>query len=91
MSSSDTGSSDERVRRAYVSRTEGEESMNRSSSISIMEESATLLHTRRDNERQQPAWRPDATEEGVRRFDDTGEVNDEPTKPKLHDADQYTG
>jgi hypothetical protein len=56
-----------------------------------MEESATLLHTRRDNERQQPAWRPDATEEGVRRFDDTGEVNDEPTKPKLHDADQYTG
>jgi hypothetical protein len=47
--------------------------MKRSSSTSIVEESATLLHTQRDDERQQPAWRPDATEEGVRRFDDTGE------------------
>jgi hypothetical protein len=56
-----------------------------------MEESATLLHTRRDDERQQPAWRPKAIEEGVRRFDDTDEVNDEPTKPKLHDADRHTG
>jgi hypothetical protein len=65
--------------------------MKRSSSTSIMEESATLLHTRRDDERQQPAWRPKAIEEGVRRFDDTDEVNDEPTKPKLHDADRHTG
>jgi hypothetical protein len=45
-----------------------------------MEESATLLHTRHDDERRQPTWRPEATEEGVRRFDDTSEVNDEPTK-----------
>ena len=59
------GSSDEHVRRAYVSRTKGEESMKRSLSTSIVEELATLMYTRRDDERQQPAWRPDATEEGV--------------------------
>jgi hypothetical protein len=35
---------------------------------------------RRESNRRQPAWRPDATEERVRRLDDTGEVNDESTK-----------
>ena len=38
-------------------------------------------------------WQEDPTRlrKGVRRFNDTGEVNDEPTKPKLHDADRHTG
>ena len=36
----------------------------------------------------------DEVEQGRTRFDrldDTGEVNDEPIKPKLHDADRHTG
>jgi hypothetical protein len=32
----------------------------------------------------------DEIEQGRTRFDDTSEVNDEPIKPKLHDANQHT-
>jgi hypothetical protein len=35
---------------------------------------------RSESNRRQPAWRPDVTEEGVRKLDDTGKVNDEPIK-----------
>jgi hypothetical protein len=50
----DTGPSDECVRRAHVSRTEGGELMKRSSSTSTMEESATLLPTRHEDNDNNP-------------------------------------